>query len=63
MNVFDIALGVFFALLARDIINLFATLIAEYVENKRADRELEEFLENLEHIRATKPKKKTAKKK
>lgn len=63
MNVFDIALGVFFALLARDIINLFATLVAEYVENKRADRELEEFLENLEHIRATKSKKKPAKKK
>jgi hypothetical protein len=63
MTVYDIALGVFIAFVVRDVINIIATFITQYIENKKADRELEEFFENLEQIKATKPKKKAVKKK
>lgn len=63
MTVYDIALGVFIAFVVRDIVNIIATFIAQYIENKKADRELEEFLENLEHLKAAKPKRKVTTKK
>jgi hypothetical protein len=63
MTVYNIALGVFIAFVVRDIVNIIATFIAQYIENKKADRELEEFFENLEQIKAVKPKRKVATKK
>jgi hypothetical protein len=63
MTIYDIAVGVFIAFLVRDVINIIATFAAQYIENKKADRELEEFLENLEHLKAAKPKKKAVVKK
>jgi hypothetical protein len=63
MTVYDIALGVFIAFVVRDIVNIIATFIAQYIENKKADRELEEFFENLEQIKAAKSKKKAVAKK
>jgi len=63
MTVYDIALGVFIAFVVRDIVNIIATFIAQYIENKKTDRELEEFFENLEQIKAAKPKRKVATKK
>jgi hypothetical protein len=63
MTIYDIAVGVFIAFVVRDVVNIIATFAAQYIENKKADRELEEFLDNLEHLKATKPKKKAVKKK
>ena len=63
MTIYDIAVGVFIAFVVRDVVNIIATFAAEYIENKKADRELEEFFENLEQLKATKPKKKVVAKK
>jgi hypothetical protein len=63
MTIYDIAVGVFIAFVVRDVVNIIATFAAQYIENKRADRELEEFLDNLEYLKVTKPKKKAVKKK
>jgi hypothetical protein len=63
MTIYDIAAGVFIAFVVRDVINVAATYVATYIENKKADRELEEFFENLEQLKATKPKKKAVAKK
>jgi hypothetical protein len=63
MTIYDIAVGVFIAFVVRDVVNIIATFAEQYIENKKADRELEEFLDNLEYLKATKPKKKAVKKK
>jgi hypothetical protein len=63
MTIYDIAVGVFIAFVVRDVVNIIATFAAQYIENKKADRELEEFLDNLEYLKVTKPKKKAVKKK
>jgi hypothetical protein len=63
MTIYDIAVGVFIAFVVRDVVNIIATFAAQYIENKKADRELEEFLDNLEYLKATKSKKKAVKKK
>jgi hypothetical protein len=65
MTVYDIAVGAFIALLVRDIISLIASEIARYISDRKYERELDEFMDNLDlelqEIRKTK--KKTVKKK
>jgi hypothetical protein len=62
MTVYEIAVGVFLALTVRDIISLVAAGLVKYLENKKYERELDEFMENLDaelqEIRKTEKKKK-----
>lgn len=66
MTVYDIAVGVFFALLVRDIISLFAVEIARRIENRKYEKQFDELMDNydieVEEMRRAK-KKKAAKKK
>lgn len=66
MTVYDIAVGVFFALLVRDIISLFAVEIARRIENRKYEKQFDELMDNydieVEEMRRAR-KKKAAKKK
>lgn len=66
MTVYDIAVGVFFALLVRDIISLLALEIAKRIENRKYEKQFDELMDNydieVEEMRRAR-KKKAAKKK
>lgn len=66
MTVYDIAVGMFLALLVRDIISLFAVEIARRIENRKYEKQFDELMDNydieVEEMRRAR-KKKAAKKK
>lgn len=66
MTVYDIAVGVFLALLVRDIISLFAVEIARRIEHRKYEKQFDELMDNydieLEEMRKARKKKSTKKK-
>lgn len=66
MTVYEIAVGVFLALLVRDIVSLFAVEIARRIENKRYEKQFDELMDNydieVEEMRRARKKKAVKKK-
>jgi len=66
MTVYEIAVGVFLALLVRDIVSLFAVEIARRIENKKYEKQFDELMDNydieVEEMRRARKKKAVKKK-